>query len=360
MREGKILKTKYLLFLAFLCPAFIFCFAVRAEKLPLKNYSSADGLASDVVNKIVADSRGFLWFCTADGISRFDGYKFKNYTQEQGLPHRSIDDFLETKDGDYLMATSNGLAVFNPNGKAYRWNFIKNELEQNSSEPPLFKTYIPPNDPNLTGSKNIVSFAQDGNGNIYVSTRYNLYRFVKTSTDWQFQKVEFAQSSNEKTDISGILFTDSGGDLWFAMAYFIYRISKNGEIEKISEPGGNGFFEDRDRNIWINSGGHDLGIRVFSIQNNKPVQKNLYTKKDGLFMNSFSNAIAQDVEGKLFIVSGGKLFKFIPNAKENELKFRPLENEEITTAVSKEQSIWFSFQAKGVARYSSNSFYTFD
>ncbi len=360
MREGKILKTKYLLFLAFLCPAFLFCFAVRAEKLPLKNYSSADGLASDVVNKIVADSRGFLWFCTADGISRFDGYKFKNYTQEQGLPHRSIDDFLETKDGDYLMATSNGLAVFNPNGKAYRWNFIKNELEQNSSEPPLFKTYIPPNDPNLTGSKNIVSFAQDGNGNIYVSTRYNLYRFVKTSTDWQFQKVEFAQSSNEKTDISGILFTDSGGDLWFAMAYFIYRISKNGEIEKISEPGGNGFFEDRDRNIWINSGGHDLGIRVFSIQNNKPVQKNLYTKKDGLFMNSFSNAIAQDVEGKLFIVSGGKLFKFIPNAKENELKFRPLENEEITTAVSKEQSIWFSFQAKGVARYSSNSFYTFD
>src|SRR5213078_3628795 len=57
----------------------LLCFSVRSERLPLKSYTTADGLAHNVINKIVRDSRGFLWFCTADGLSRFDGYTFTNF-----------------------------------------------------------------------------------------------------------------------------------------------------------------------------------------------------------------------------------------------------------------------------------------
>ncbi|HYX40101.1 MAG TPA: two-component regulator propeller domain-containing protein, partial [Pyrinomonadaceae bacterium] len=55
------------------------CLDARAERLPLKTYTTADGLAHNVINKIVRDSRGFLWFCTEEGLSRFDGYSFTNY-----------------------------------------------------------------------------------------------------------------------------------------------------------------------------------------------------------------------------------------------------------------------------------------
>src|SRR3982751_4023145 len=103
---------------------------ILGERLSLKTYSTADGLASDIINKIVRDSHGFLWFCTGGGLSRFDGYNFKNYTQDKGLPHRNINDFLETNDGTYLVATNGGLAVFNPNGQAYRWNIIEGKLDQ--------------------------------------------------------------------------------------------------------------------------------------------------------------------------------------------------------------------------------------
>src|SRR5260221_7348437 len=108
---GKSIFLVCFLLLVLLTPA-------RAERLSFKHYSSSEGLVSDNVNRIVPDSRGFLWFCTDDGLSRFDGYEFKNYTQDHGLPSRSINDFLETRDGTYLAATSGGLAVFNPNGKA--------------------------------------------------------------------------------------------------------------------------------------------------------------------------------------------------------------------------------------------------
>ena len=41
----------------------------RAERLPIKTYSTADGLPRDQVRYILPDSRGFLWFCTGDGIA---------------------------------------------------------------------------------------------------------------------------------------------------------------------------------------------------------------------------------------------------------------------------------------------------
>src|SRR5687768_13195086 len=88
----------------------------NAETLPLKSYTTSDGLAHDRVNRIVRDSRGFLWFCTSEGLSRFDGYEFKNYTEDDGLPHRAVMDFLETRSGELWIATSNGLVFFDPRG----------------------------------------------------------------------------------------------------------------------------------------------------------------------------------------------------------------------------------------------------
>ena len=87
------------------------------ERLPLKSYTVSDGLAHNQVNKIVRDSRGFLWFCTADGLSRFDGYGFINYGTDQGLPDPNVLDFLETREGSFWVAIRAGLVGCDPKGK---------------------------------------------------------------------------------------------------------------------------------------------------------------------------------------------------------------------------------------------------
>ena len=46
---------------------------VYAQQLPVRIYTTADGLAHDHVRRIVLDSPGFLWFCTMQGLNRFDG-----------------------------------------------------------------------------------------------------------------------------------------------------------------------------------------------------------------------------------------------------------------------------------------------
>ena len=60
-----------------------------AERLPARAYTTADGLGHDRVLCVVQDSRGFLWFCTVDGLSRFDGHRFVNYGEREGLPARA-------------------------------------------------------------------------------------------------------------------------------------------------------------------------------------------------------------------------------------------------------------------------------
>ncbi len=51
-----------------------------------RTYSIADGLAGMRIEHIAEDSEGYLWFATWDnGVSRFDGDEFQNFTKQNGL-----------------------------------------------------------------------------------------------------------------------------------------------------------------------------------------------------------------------------------------------------------------------------------
>ena len=96
---------------------------LSGRRLPIETYTTAEGLARDHIRCIVQDSHGFLWFCTTEGLSRFDGYEFVNYQVEQGLPSNVVNDFLETSDGVYWVATDGGLCRFDARGnRAHRFH----------------------------------------------------------------------------------------------------------------------------------------------------------------------------------------------------------------------------------------------
>src|SRR5271163_4026412 len=86
-----------------------FSLGLHAELLPIRSYTIADGLPADEIDLIVPDSRGFVWFCTPEGLSRFDGYRIANFGVAEGLPHRVAQAFLATRAGAYFVGTSRGL-----------------------------------------------------------------------------------------------------------------------------------------------------------------------------------------------------------------------------------------------------------
>jgi hypothetical protein len=87
---------------------------VSAERLPIKTYTSADGLGSSFVNYLMRDSRGFLWVCTRDGLSRFDGSRFITYQVGDNTAPPGLEQILETRNGIYWIVTTGGLYRFDP------------------------------------------------------------------------------------------------------------------------------------------------------------------------------------------------------------------------------------------------------
>jgi ligand-binding sensor domain-containing protein/signal transduction histidine kinase len=94
---------------------------LEGELIPVRTYTTADGLAANRVERIVADSRGFLWFCTAEGLSRFDGTRFTTYSLAEGLPHQTIRSVLETRSGDHWIGTPRGVSLITAAGRQSRF-----------------------------------------------------------------------------------------------------------------------------------------------------------------------------------------------------------------------------------------------
>jgi ligand-binding sensor domain-containing protein len=72
-----------------------------AARLPLRRYGTQDGLPHNRVNQILRDSHGFLWFCTGNGLSQFDGSTFVTFGADRSLC-RSI---LEDRQGFYWVVS---------------------------------------------------------------------------------------------------------------------------------------------------------------------------------------------------------------------------------------------------------------
>ncbi|MFK7775083.1 MAG: histidine kinase [Saprospiraceae bacterium] len=73
------MKIKYLLIILLVIAGFL---PSQGQVLPIetKYYSQNDGLPNRTVYDVYTDSRGIMWVSTASGISRFDGVKFYNFS----------------------------------------------------------------------------------------------------------------------------------------------------------------------------------------------------------------------------------------------------------------------------------------
>lgn len=93
---------------------FILCFiaAVPAlsQRLPVQTYTTRDGLASNFITEIFQDSKGYLWIGTDEGISIFDGDRFKNIRFDEKTVWGYVNDIIELPSSpeEYWIATNGG------------------------------------------------------------------------------------------------------------------------------------------------------------------------------------------------------------------------------------------------------------
>lgn len=241
---------------------------VQAERLPIKTYTTADGLAHDRIRRIVPDSRGFLWFCTVDGLSRFDGSRFTSYGKDHGLPHTGVTDLIETRHGQYWVATFGGVCRFNPQDrpssvvrsllpKAQNHQPQANEHArgvrsqtdkgQRTTDQPLFTTYPVGNEP---ATNHIEVLYEDRAGRLWAGTWGGLFCLDEPQGQGTFRRVPLNHSSGSENLLVRALLEDRDGSLWIATEFGLARRLPDGRMVHYDVLV-HSLLQDREGRLWL-------------------------------------------------------------------------------------------------------------
>ncbi|HEX8961002.1 MAG TPA: two-component regulator propeller domain-containing protein, partial [Geobacteraceae bacterium] len=130
-----------------------------AQVLPFESYTVKDGLLSNDIRVITQDADGYLWIGTRDGVSRFDGRQFVNYTTADGLPSGSIGEIVEDRTAD-----KKSFWILGSRGVLLRWS-------PGHSEPVKYDSTLP-------WMHRITTICQDHAGTLWAGTEDTLVQIV--------------------------------------------------------------------------------------------------------------------------------------------------------------------------------------
>ncbi len=265
----------------------VFCLLVStaiAQRLPFKNYTTADGLPGPVVRDIAQDKYGYIWINTDGGVAQFDGVTFRNYTAEDSLSYIFCDSvghvYLSGPDGLYRMAGDE--RVFYPSkrilgpvqrmlldGDKTLWFWHQRDQRDSTKYAGLSKivhdhleaypdTLLKP-----PAEGNIAGFVDDDEGNFWVrfwnmkSGKNTWHRFA----NGKFTKGMGAYGIAEDWDIWDFK-VDRYGNCWFfrnqdvgnQRQLITYKFAKGRLVEYSDRKNGFHFNEgllDGERNLWL-------------------------------------------------------------------------------------------------------------
>lgn len=234
---------------------------LRAELLPVRRYTTADGLAAAHVSRILQDRRGFLWFATNDGLSRFDGFRFARVGRNEGLPSQAVADVLETDPGVYWVATGAGIA---------RCEFESRPARGGGPTGPgrACATY-------RLGSalavNHVLALYRDRAGRLWAGSEQGLFVKESTGPAGTFARVDLPASITAAPVLDVRAFAeDVRGNLWIGTTAGLIRRTPAGEMVRYAvDPAPSrvprdavfALLADRHGRLWI---GHSEGLAVLS------------------------------------------------------------------------------------------------
>lgn len=109
---------RHYLFACILC----LCIFLSGPSYAIKHFTISNGLISNTVYNSFRDSKGYIWFATDKGVSRFDGRNFRNYSILDGLTDNVIFNFFEDKRGRLWLYTYNGSSCYIYENRIYNTN----------------------------------------------------------------------------------------------------------------------------------------------------------------------------------------------------------------------------------------------
>ncbi|MFY7910336.1 MAG: two-component regulator propeller domain-containing protein [Emticicia sp.] len=254
------------------------------------NYSSKNGLTSNLVNAIIKDKNSFMWFATEDGLNRFDGQKFTAYQHKNrdttSIGRGPVIAMTQDKAGRIWLATNLTLSVYNLNLDSFiNYDFSKYGW--------------------------IISLCAEQSGKIWVGTYNGLFQFDPITKQVKAFKADINNKTKLTSNIIKCVFEDSRNNVWVGTdnGLHLYDKKKDQFDRFLSDPtrpdaiSNNQITcvaEDKNGRIWVGTGKGGLNVM-------NGVSRNSFTtfksdKNDpSTLSNNHIHKIAFDKSGQIWV-----------------------------------------------------------
>ncbi len=252
-----------------------------------EHISTEKGLSSDVILDITQDTQGFLWFCTEDGLNRYDGYTFETYRRDyfdaNSLSDNNIVCMAEDHDGRLWIGThSNGISIYDTSDGSF------SHLSTSEGDIRL-------------PSDLIRALHADSKGNMWIGTEnYGVLR-VDNEGNLTIYRTKYSHLSN-LINIKTI-YEDIGGRIWIGswnhgLFYYDAYSDDFTPVELPWSPDINGrpvisIHKDSSGHYWVGSWGHGLFIMQGSVEEGFEVTRHPYLHSD--YFEKGSDALAGNI-----------------------------------------------------------------
>jgi len=305
----------------------LFCLAAyfsAAQQYNFLTYSVEEGLTQNQVYGIVQDKKGYLWFGTTAGLSRFDGNTFKNFSQRDGLYRNQVNDLFISKDGTIWVATIGGFSIYKDN------KFTPISLGKNYD------------------AVRINSIEERQDGSIWLGTSGRGIIVYKDGVVSSFDKNQELLHSTVRC-----IYEDISGTLWIATKLGVNYI-KDGKIHTLDHPellnaSISHVTGDDSGGIWIST----FGKGVCFVKNNNLLQ---LTTKEGLETDWIKQAI---VDGNTVWLCSKFGFHEIKGnqvahtfSKKNGLPYNDIK----CMLIDNEGNLWLGSNGIGAIKFSGKAF----
>jgi len=227
--------------------------SVSFEQFKTENIKRVKGLSQNMVNTIMQDAEGYMWFGTWDGLNQYDGYDFRIYNKKNGMSNPTINTLLEDDEGIIWAGTQDGLNRFDRKTRT-------------------FKSYKRiPNEYNSLSNNTINHIFQDRDGFLWISTVQGLNKYDKKNDVYTRYGFYITNADSIRTNWINKVIQDKQGILWIATRFGLFKFEISSQLftpffhyedepTSISSDDINDIFEDSSGNIWV---GTAYGLNLF-------------------------------------------------------------------------------------------------
>jgi ligand-binding sensor domain-containing protein len=250
---------------------------VRYDGNEFINYTTKENLIRYHVLSLYEDRSGVIWFgMVGGGIYKYDGNVFTLYRTNDGLADNTIEAFVEDRAGKIWIATGNGLSCFDGN------KFVNYSTENGLS------------------SNKVNTLICDKAGKLWIGTNggincYDGNSFAKFNMD---EGHSFHQVRS--------LIEDKNGKIYISGQEGLFVFNGN-QLTKLSDNYASNLYEGKNGEIWVTSGG-ETGMTLYKFDGKKMTEIISEKNKDVFFNQIFG--LVEDRMGKLWFGTPKGVFSF--------------------------------------------------